>query len=59
MVFISHVSSIFNAQRVYHLQDLKSCLLPFILADFFFSLGSAHFKVRESEAGWSGGNQGS
>lgn len=57
MVFISHVSSIINARRIHYLQDLKSCLVPFILADFFsLSIGSAPIKVKESEAGWPGGN---
>lgn len=51
---ISHVNSVINAQRVHHLQDLKSCLLPFILADLSVSLGSVPIKVSEMEAPWPG-----
>lgn len=50
MIFIPHISFIINAWRVYHLQDLKSCLLPFVLADFFLFLGSVPIKVSKSEA---------
>ena len=58
MIFISHVSSIINAQRVYHLQDLKSCLLPFILVDLSLSLGSVPIKVSERVAAWPEGGGG-
>ena len=52
MIFISHVSSIINAKRVHHLQDLESCLLPFLLVDLSLSLGSVPIKVSERVATW-------
>lgn len=58
MIFISHVSSIINAQRVHHLQGLKSCLLPFILVDLSLSMGSVPIKVSERVATWPEGGGG-